>query len=1161
MGRFAMPVTFILGRAGTGKTHRCLADILAALETERDGAPLLWIVPEQATFQLERTLALRSPRNGYWRAEVLSFSRLARRLFTEIGREPPTIRPTARTLALRALGGQNPAYLRPFGAAATTPGFFTRLDRLIEELLRENISPDDLAAGAAKVDNPTARARFEALSRIFAAYLDWLGPERVDPAQWLGALRAQLPRIDWLSGARVWVDGFAGLTGQELETLVTLAGVVRRMHIALLLDPDTPNVSADSLAPDRLGLFSRTETTYHHLCKRLAEVGVAITPPIRLRPDPPPRFANAPTLARLEAGLAGDSFGASVLRRAADEPHAPAAANRDPEPTQSSPEAAPQVEVLVCETHRDELRAAAQTIRRLVIESGGDWRFRDFALIARDLTPLADDIADVFAEYEIPFFLDRRRALDGHVLSRFVPGLIRVVQADFATTETIRLLRCGLLPATRDQAERLENLLLAEELHGWELWRRGWASGNNAAPVEPARRRIVAALEPFVEFVRATATPTGETWAVQLYELFERLGLPDVVARWIDQARKDAEWETAEYHRLAWDTLCTLLEDLHAVMADAPLSGTDLATIIEGGLRDLTVGLAPPTLDQVLISSIERSRHPDIRLAWVLAMNEGVFPAPPTEDVLLGTEDREELARTGLVALRPRRDDVFAERMLAYIALTRPSRRLIVSYARVGASGEPAYPSPLLRDLRRVLGPIAEPHPLSGDTPPTSCEEFASKYVEARRQQRENRRRWRRYRALRDLLRGSPACDAAVDRLLRAERYDNLPPTIADYARDETLPASVAWSGSPSQLETYLLCPFRHFARYGLRLQAQRTPVAAQEMGIEAHAVLAEVVNRALDDGRAPNQIDDAQWLTWLDQAFAQRTQQQPADFARRRPQAAFLGQAQRRFLRDVVLAQAHRWRRGAFGPLACERAFRIDDADDTNDLHAYELPLPDGRNLRISGIIDRLDVCTHDGHRYLLVCDYKSTARKLRKTPLTGDRLQLLAYLLATQQAFTTDEPAHAAGVLLLPLYPAVGVLNQNYAKNADENTLRMYLYRPRGLFTIDIAGLLDIGLDEKQSPVAAMHLKKNGDMHPQSDARPLAELTAYLDLARRTIQLAGEGLAAGRIEIAPLIENKTLACQTCDYKPLCRFEPLWNRARRADVTLPSLEEDGDAA
>ena len=74
-----MRTTFLLGPAGCGKTHRCLAEIRDMLKDAPDGLPLLFIAPRQTTFLLERQLfTLGVP--GFTRLEILSFDRLALRV-------------------------------------------------------------------------------------------------------------------------------------------------------------------------------------------------------------------------------------------------------------------------------------------------------------------------------------------------------------------------------------------------------------------------------------------------------------------------------------------------------------------------------------------------------------------------------------------------------------------------------------------------------------------------------------------------------------------------------------------------------------------------------------------------------------------------------------------------------------------------------------------------------------------------------------------------------------------------------------------------------------------------------------------------------------------------------------------------------------------------
>src|SRR4029079_854063 len=115
-----MPVRFILGRAGSGKTWRCLEAVRARLrQNAAGGNKLLLIVPEQASFQMERALIKTQDLPGYTRCEVLSFQRLAYRIFAETGADPrrsdQTIGPSGRLMVIRRLIRRERSALRLFG--------------------------------------------------------------------------------------------------------------------------------------------------------------------------------------------------------------------------------------------------------------------------------------------------------------------------------------------------------------------------------------------------------------------------------------------------------------------------------------------------------------------------------------------------------------------------------------------------------------------------------------------------------------------------------------------------------------------------------------------------------------------------------------------------------------------------------------------------------------------------------------------------------------------------------------------------------------------------------------------------------------------------------------------------------------------------------------
>jgi ATP-dependent helicase/nuclease subunit B len=226
--------------------------------------------------------------------------------------------------------------------------------------------------------------------------------------------------------------------------------------------------------------------------------------------------------------------------------------------------------------------------------------------------------------------------------------------------------------------------------------------------------------------------------------------------------------------------------------------------------------------------------------------------------------------------------------------------------------------------------------------------------------------------------------------------------------------------------------------------------------------------------------------------------------------------------------------------------------------LPALELELAHAGLIRVRGRIDRVDRCRHGDQTYLLAYDYKSSAAALGAEYLTQDRLQLFTYLLALGQALGADPGVRLAGGFLAPLYPDLAVLGNKYAAEAEERDQRLYMYRPRGVFDMAAARLLDERLGGQVSPVAQMRLKKDGDFYASSDVRPAEEVVQKLELARRTIFHAAEGVAAGQVDIAPLLERDRLACNFCDFKQVCRFERAFNVPRVAERALPILDEVG---
>ena len=102
-------------------------------------------------------------------------------------------------------------------------------------------------------------------------------------------------------------------------------------------------------------------------------------------------------------------------------------------------------------------------------------RYRDIAVILRDLGPYHDLLSAAFKVHGIPCFIDRRQPTTQHPLVELVRGLLAIA-GDNCQLESVRLLlKTGLLLIASDDADLLENYLLACGIAGRAAWDQPWA--------------------------------------------------------------------------------------------------------------------------------------------------------------------------------------------------------------------------------------------------------------------------------------------------------------------------------------------------------------------------------------------------------------------------------------------------------------------------------------------------------------------------------------------------------------------------------------------------------------------------------------------------------------------------------------------------------------
>jgi len=1192
----------VIGRAGSGKTRYCLDSIRKHLRrSPGDGETLLLLVPEQATLQMERALFCEPDLVGAARCFVLGFRRLQYLILAEVGiAGKETVSPLARQMAVQFLLNRHADDLEVFGRIAQRPRTAARVASTIADFFQQGILPDHLlqvarrmaaegsqqaeedpSSGASAVP-PILRAKMRDLATLYRAYTRWLAGERVDSAQLLTLAAEHIRDCRWLRGARVWVDGFAGFTVQQRYALQRLAQSAEQVEIALLLEP---NLLTSDAPPEPYDLFYRTWQTYQRLLKTFRDAGIEVTEPLVLSDEPPRRFVRAPTLARIE----------SRIFRTTGQQMAPAVASD-------------QVDIIEAPNRRVEVEAVARKIVDLTRTAPADeaLRYRQIGVILRDLGPYHDLISEIFTEHGIPFFIDWRRSVSHHPLAELVRALLRLVSDEGWSIDAVgSLLKTGLTPIPPERADMLENYLLAHGVNGWHLWKSpdDWAFLRNAIDrdedfaspgrqdrillekVNRTRKLLARLLADWAEL--AGKRLPAERWADALYSVIENLKIPEKLARWQSTAAlRSDDLQQQQIHLRVWNQFTQLLDDLVAGFGSEPLSAEEFRSIVEAGLEGFSLPLVPPAVDQVIVGSVERSRQPELAAAFVLGFNEGLFPPKPAEDPILTDAEREAIQSLAPeLELSPTsRQRLFDERLLAYIAMTRPSRYLWISYCSADESGRQIAPSPYIRALRAAV-----PH--------LSVTKLQDPSVELKIGNVGTR-----WQAANCLVRAALAADRnagcanAVGDLpafgaLWAWARDRLPLAQAvrrcasalDYANEARISAeqAAAMFGQPltcsvSQLEEFAQCPYRHFASYGLRL-AERAEfeLAAVELGSIYHRILYKIVSRLREKRWSLAEIEP-ETLSELVRHCTTETLTQIADeFADMDARGRFLLNRAYREIGRAMLSHRNLWRRSKLEPIALEAKFGFEDGE----LPAMELRTEKGRTVIIRGKIDRIDMARIGARAALAVIDYKrSVARNYNLNVdlvVAGIQLQVLVYLLAAMEAARKgclpEKADHVlpAGALLFPLLPEIEkVTPAEFASNTMPRDKQMRL---RGLVN---ESCLEVFHDDLAEDVRSRSIKyddapisiainKDGSIHGRCRGW-VKTPTALDDLMSRTyatITRLADRILDGTIEIRPYRYGKKTACNNCPYDAVCRFDPLLNTYNEPEkVTLAGEEKEASS-
>ena len=210
--------------------------------------------------------------------------------------------------------------------------------------------------------------------------------------------------------------------------------------------------------------------------------------------------------------------------------------------------------------------------------------------------------------------------------------------------------------------------------------------------------------EPLAQFEKQlNSATTGREMAEALYTFLIELEIPEKLHSWLTNAEKERDLTTAQEHDQAWKAVVDFLDEIVEIVGEEPMTVDLFAKMVESGLESLKFSLVPPSLDQVLIGSVDRSRYTDVKCVFLIGVNEGVLPAKPVEDGLLTERDRDVLSAMGIELAPASTRQLLDEQFYIYLALSTAEESLYISYPLADEEGQSLFPSPVIGRMKELF--------------------------------------------------------------------------------------------------------------------------------------------------------------------------------------------------------------------------------------------------------------------------------------------------------------------------------------------------------------------------------------------------------------------------------------------------------------------------
>ena len=1086
-----MGLRVIHGRAGTGKSEYCYNEIS---EKVKENSKILVITPEQFSFTAEKKLMDALSAEAVLNAEVVTFSRMAYRVINEIGgRTETNLSKCGKIMLIYSILNNCKKDLKFLGK---TDENVDMVETAITEFKKHGISVEQLKKETENQEDIYLKNKLNDINIIYEKFQEQIAEKYIDETDLLTILAQNVDKVDDFKDNLIYIDEFSGFTSQEYDIIKKLLKIAKQVTVTICTDSihDVKN-------PDTDIFYSNQITTNKIL--QLAEESQIKVEEVNLEKNY--RF-KTPELKHLEQNLY--NLKSKIYS-----------------------EEVKNISLFLAKNQYSEIEQVAKNIFKLVRDE--NYRYKDISIITKNIDTYANLARVIFEKYDIPIFIDENRDLNQNIIIQYLLSILEIFIKNWSYESIFNYLKTGLNDIEEDELFKLEKYCIKWGIKN-NKWKKEFTYGNfdekekaEIERLEQIRKNIVDPLVKLKKEIDENKTAKGISKAIYQFLVDQE------IAKKIRQKQNELEEkgliDLSHEYESSINIVINLLDEIVLVFKDDKITIDKFAQILRVGLKNSNLTKIPGTQDQVIMGDVDRSRSHKVKATFIIGLNDGIFPSINKDEGFLNDDDREILKSHGIELAKGTIDKLYEDNFNIYKTFTTAEQKLYLSYPSSDMQGKALRPSILVNRIKKIYPKLSEESDVIESkseilNTKTTYEELINNISKLRENEIE-----KIWYYVYNYYKKDENWNNKLEQSLKGLNYSNLPEKIEQKNIDKLYGNKL--STSISKLEQYRRCPFSYFLQYGLKIKPQEElKVKSFDTGTFMHEVIDEVFEIIKEEKIKLEDITEDKISEIVDKIIDEELLQNKnyifTSTAKYRVLVIRLKKIIKKALKYIIQSLIS----SEFNVLGTELEF-----DDKGKYKTIKLQLENGKNVEITGKIDRVDTAQNEDGKYLRIIDYKSSIKNIDLNEVyAGLQIQLLTYL----DAVCKEEDLMPAGILYFSLMEQMINTDKNMELDQIEERIRKS-FKMKGLILADIkvVKLHDKNLENGYSNLVPAYISKSGLSEGKSSCVSKEQFKDLQDYMYIVIKQISNEILSGNIDLKPFYKNKKTPCSYCDYKSICNF------------------------